>query len=193
MILRLMIFTMALLLLANCRSAEKQENTPVNSENEKANILKVDQPIAPLNHKSKKLVEPWPEYQKFDEIIRQYEEVSMSEALLNSVELSELAQHLKDSIRIERLDIPSVKIRLNVIHNESLRLADMSTIPTITEHEILEANKNVINAFSALNLKINNMENMENLNSSIGEFINKVSSEKDSAKDIKADSIRTKK
>jgi len=102
----------------------------------------------------------------------------MSEALLNSVELSELALQLKDSVRVEKLNIPEVKIRLNVLYSETLRLADMSTIPTITEELVAEENNNVINAFSALNLKINNMNSREKINEELSEFIDEVLEEK---------------
>ena len=97
-----------------------------------------------------------------------------TEALLNSVELSELAQQLKDSIRVEKLNIPEVKIRLNVLHSETLRLADMSNIPTITQESVEEETNNMLDAFSALNLKINNMNLQEELNEEISKFVDEV-------------------
>lgn len=103
----------------------------------------------------------------------------MTEALLNSVELSELALQLKDSVRVEKLNIPEVKIRLNVLYSETLRLADMSTIPTITEDLVAEENNNIINAFSALNLKINNMNLQEEINEELSEFIDEVVEERE--------------
>ena len=98
----------------------------------------------------------------------------MNEALLNSVELSVLAQQLRDSIRVEKLNIPEVKIRLNVLYTETLRLADMSTIPTITEQLVAKENNNIIEAFSALNLKINNMSSQDQLNSEISKFVDEI-------------------
>lgn len=133
--------------------------------------LKTEKPITRLNAKSESLVKDWQEYQKYDELISQYQEISMSDALLNSMELLDLAKQLKDSIRVDKLNIPAVKIRLNVVLNESMRLADMSTIPTISPAEVLAENNNIINAFSALNLKINNMNSKERINSMINDFI----------------------
>jgi len=129
---------------------------------------------------SQELIAAWPEYQKFDELINQYQEISMNEALLNSVELSELAMQLRDSIRIEKLNVPEVKIRLNVLYSETLRLADMSTIPTITEILVAKENNNVIDAYSALNIKINNMNAQEQLNEEVSKFVDEVLDERKS-------------
>ena len=135
-----------------------------------------------LNSKAKKTIENWNEYQKFDEFLMQYRNISSSDALLNANELSELAKQLKDSIRIEKFQIPSVKIRLNVLHNETLRLADMSTINNINETDVFNENKNILNAFSALNLKINNLISQENLNSDVDKFIDEIINSSDSSK-----------
>jgi len=43
------------------------------------------------------------------------------------------------------------------LYSETLRLADMSSIPTISQESVEQENNNMIEAFSALNLKLNNM------------------------------------
>ena len=143
-------------------------------------MIKSKKTITKLNSKSQELIAAWPEYQKFDELINQYQEISMNEALLNSVELSELAMQLRDSIRVEKLNVPEVKIRLNVLYSETLRLADMSTIPTITETLVAKENNNVIDAYSALNIKINNMNAQEQLNEEVSKFVDEVLDERKS-------------
>ena len=177
----LVVILFAVLLL----SCEKEKSTAKKKEvtqTESSSILKADEPIVQLNAKANSLVSNWPEYTKFKDLISRYQEISMTEALLNSEELSELALQLRDSVRVEKLNIPEVKIRLNVLYSETLRLADMSTIPTITEDLVAEENNNVINAFSALNLKINNMNLRESINDELSEFIDEVveESKKDS-------------
>ena len=67
-----------------------------------------------------------------------------------------------------------------MLYSETLRLADMSTIPTTTETLVAKENNNVIEAFSALNLKINNMSSVEKLNEEISSFIDEVMEEQDS-------------
>jgi len=163
-----------ILTLNACKKKEENSEKVSTFSREQSEMIKSDQPIAKLNTKAKELVRVWPEYQKFEEQIIQYQNISMSDALLNSVELSVLAQQLKDSIRVEDLNIPEVKIRLNVLHSETLRLADMSIISTITAQEVAQENNNIINAFSALNLKINNMNLQDEINDEISQFIDEV-------------------
>jgi len=167
-------FLLLTLSLSACKNKEQKTEEENNSIPMESSTIKSEKPITRLNSKSEELVATWAEYQKFDELITQYQEISMNEALLNSVELSELALQLRDSIRVEKLDLPEVKIRLNVLYSETLRLADMSTIPTITEALVAQENNNVIDAYSALNLKINNMSSQDQLNEEISKFVDEV-------------------
>jgi hypothetical protein len=137
-------------------------------------MIKTDYIEVKLNPEAKIEVEDWTEYQKMNDFIGQYNNISMIDALFNANELSELAQQLKDTIRVKKFKIPSVKIRLNVLHSEALRLADMSSISSISEEEIKKENENILNAFSALNLKINNIIVQENLNEDVSKFIKEI-------------------
>lgn len=167
-------YIVLIILLISCKNKEKVDQNAAAMNQEVLSTIKSNKPITNLNIKAKDLVKTWSEYQNFSDLINQYQEITVSEALLNSVELSELAKQLKDSIRIEKLNIPEVKIRLNVLHSETLRLADMSSIPTISQESVEQENNNMIDAFSALNLKINNMNLQDELNSEIGKFIDEV-------------------
>jgi len=146
--------------------------------------------IAPLSREAQLEMDSWIEYQKFDDFIEQYKNITISDALYNAKDLANLAQQLKDSIRIEKFKIPSVKIRLNVLYNETLRLADMSEIKTIGEKEVLHENENILNAFSALNLKINNILSQEDLNSDVDEFIQEILQNGDSLGSIEKNAVQ---
>lgn len=161
-------------LFYSCKNKNKEEIETEGIHTSIQSTFKADKAIVPLNSKATDLVKTWPEYQNFNDLINQYQEITVSEALLNSVELSELSQQLKDSIRVEKLNIPEVKIRLNVLHSETLRLADMSSIPTISQESVEEETNNMLDAFSALNLKINNMNLQEELNEEISKFVDEV-------------------
>ena len=180
-------FLCVMLLLMSCKKKNTEQESEYSLQLDAVNTIKAEQVIVQLNEKSKELVKAWPEYQKFSDLVSQYQEITLSDALLNSKELSELAKQLRDSIRIESLNIHPVKMRLNVLHSETLRLADMATIPTITEPAVSQENNNIIQAFSALNLKINNISSMEKLNSEISAFVEEVMEEKDSIQPIKKD------
>lgn len=180
-------FFMITAVFLSCKNKQQQEMEEYSSQFEAGKTIKSDKSIVPLNPKSKELVAAWTEYQKFAEFVGQYHEITMSDALLNSSELSVMAQQLKDSIRVESLKIPSIKMRLNVLYSETLRLADMATIPTMTEAAVLKENNNVIQAFSALNLKINTINSMEKLNEEINSFVKEVVKEEKKVPDSVTD------
>jgi hypothetical protein len=62
---------------------------------------------------------------------------------------------MKDSIRVKDLKTPSVIARINVLENETLRLADMATISSIKDSEVKEEVTNILTVYSAINSKIN--------------------------------------
>jgi hypothetical protein len=168
-ILTLLLF-LALSTFSCKKNSEREEPIEYATDRELSPALKSESPVVGLNKESEELVKNWKEYQDFSELIVQYREITKSDALLNSIELEELAQYLKDSIRVEKLDIPAVRMRLNVLHNEAKRLSDMSTIPTITDEEVLAENNNVLDAFAALNIKINDLGKQEKINRELSEF-----------------------
>jgi hypothetical protein len=168
-ILTLLLF-LALSTFSCKKNSEREEPIEYATDRELSPALKSESPVVGLNKESEELVKNWKEYQDFSELIVQYREITKSDALLNSIELEELAQYLKDSVRVEKLDIPAVRMRLNVLHNEAKRLSDMSTIPTITDEEVLAENNNVLDAFAALNIKINDLGKQEKINRELSEF-----------------------
>lgn len=175
MFLKNSVFFILTIMIISCNSAVSKKKKEMAKDSISNNIPKVNHPFMPLNNKAKKLVEKWDEYQTIDELLKQYQHITTSLALLNAKELSELSKQLKDSIQIENLKIPAVKIRLNVLYNETLRLADMESIPSISDAEVIDENNNILNAYSALNLKINNIVNQENLNEEVNNFVEEVS------------------
>ena len=180
--LKFIFYILFLFVILSCSKSDLKKELTSKKDTTFINVSNTKYSIAKLSTKSKVIVKDWKEYQSFDELIHQYQNISTNDAILNAKDLSVLAQQLKDSIRIEKLSIPSVKIRLNVLHNESLRLDDMSTINHINEQEVNQETENIINAYSALNLKINNIINQENLNNEVNEFIDQVNSLPDSTK-----------
>lgn len=123
-----------------------------------------------LTTASRKLVEDWPEYEVLDELINDYYNITNDDALQKAKDLSTYSQQLRDSIRIDILDRSDIKIRLNVLYNTSLRLADMETIKTIKSEEIKTEVTNIIDAFSAINSKINNILAQQNIEKELINF-----------------------
>lgn len=161
---KIIILLLLLLIVTACNDVKKnetndeQEIVKFNTDSKIVNSLGET-----LSTESKKLVEDWPEYTILDDIISDYYTITNEEALRKANDLSSYTQQLKDSIRIDILDRADVKIRLNVLYNTSLRLADMETIKTIKPEEVENEVTNILNAFSAVNSKINNILAQQNI------------------------------
>ena len=119
-----------------------------------------------LSPKVKVALADWNEFQEVTSKIERYTSITKSQALENAKELSELVKKVSDSVKIDLLDRPDMKIRFNVLYNHALRLDDMSTINSITDEEVVAEVTNILNAFSSVNDKINSIykiESYENL------------------------------
>jgi len=147
------------------KKEETQKNTSTDDEVFKINLKKVA-----LHSEAKKIVEDWQEYLSVSEFIPKFYNTSTKEALFNSIEFYKLTSYLKDSTKIKRFKKPSIKIRINVLNNEALRLFDMDSIPSITNKEVIHETENIINAYNALNIKINNSIKRELISKDLLEF-----------------------
>jgi len=116
---------------------------------------------------AKEKLSVWKEYNDVDEFIITYYNISISEALNNSKELEGLVKFMKDSIRVENLEKASVKARFNVLHNETLRLVDMASIPSITDDEVIKEVTQILEIYSAVNTKINTIYKAKDLQNSL--------------------------
>ncbi len=108
-----------------------------------------------LSPEAKEELSTWKEYNDVDEFVITYYNISVTEALNNADELTGLVKLMKDSIRIESLKKDDVIARFNVLHNETLRLADMATITSISDEEVIKEVTQIIELYSAVNSKIN--------------------------------------
>lgn len=103
----------------------------------------------------KKEVNDWKELNTLDDFLGRFKKVSPKEILSNALEIEDLAKALKTAKKPALFDEPSLQARINILHNESLRLADMTNIPAIKAQEVNDQMKKVIDAFTAVNSKIN--------------------------------------
>lgn len=103
----------------------------------------------------KKEVENWTHYRNLASFMERFEKASANEVLSNAMELENMVKTLKDSVNPKPFDFDALKARINILHNESLRLSDMTNIPAITTTEVIEQTKKTINAYSSINSKIN--------------------------------------
>jgi len=113
----------------------------------------------------------WDAYLKVADFLKINGAKSNEETLYNAKDLVKLTESLKDSIPLENLNNPAMKIRINVLHNEALRLQDMADIKVITDKEILEERQKIYDAFSAINYKLNNLADQAKINEQLKDFI----------------------
>ncbi len=157
-------------MIFSCKKEQKINVQKKNIQKITNEQIHINSNITPLLPESKKIIDSWEEYQILSEFIPKFYKSSTKEILFHSNQLATLTKLLKDSIRIEKFNIPSFKIRLNVLHNEALRLFDMDSIPSITNKEIIHENKNIISAFNAVNTKINSIVKKDILVNDLLEF-----------------------
>lgn len=119
---------------------------------EKATISSIGITLSP---KSKEEVATWEKYQLIETRLQRYQSITKSEAMHNAKELSLLIEDASDTIDVHILDRPDVKMRFNVMYNHALRLNDMISITSITEDEVMTEVTRLLDAYSALNDKIN--------------------------------------
>ncbi|WP_439129614.1 hypothetical protein [Polaribacter sp.] len=117
-------------------------------------IVAKHNPTKSIAPKFLKDVADWQKLKLVDSFFVNYRKISPNEALNNAVELKDLVKSLNDSIP-EKFNIPSFKARVNVLYNETLRLADLTDIPAIKATEVNAQVDKTIEAFSAVNIKVN--------------------------------------
>lgn len=154
-----LILIVFIIVISACSKQSKKHDTisPVIDtvkQPDKKNINRIGVSLQPNTRKE---IADWKDYQSVDAILTNYYAISNAEALSNSQELSRLVTNLKDSIRDEKLMKPSVNARINILHNECIRLNDMASIPAITAEEVAESITRILNAYSGLNAKLNSL------------------------------------
>lgn len=132
-------------------TSKKQESKPLLSiVNEFSSTKKVK---AIYNNE----IQDWEELKAVESFLDRFKKVSPKEVLSNALELQGLVKSLKDSVTPSLFDNSSFKARVNIFYNEVLRLSDMTSIPSIKADEVNLQTEKIINAFSAVNSKVNSI------------------------------------
>ncbi|MBT8316739.1 MAG: hypothetical protein HKP59_03875 [Lutibacter sp.] len=152
----------------SCTKLKSVQEVSENSDSLKVSSDRIVNTITEtLNPIAKEAVSEWKEYKNVDDFILKYYNISTTDALYHANELSGLVTLMKDSIRVDLLKGKSIKARFNVLQNETLRLADMSTINSITNKEIKDEVDKIVEVYSAVNSKINTIYKAEELQNSL--------------------------
>lgn len=143
-------------------SCEKESKThdfkPINDTIQLAKNKPIIHAIGiSLNEESAGFVKDWKEFQAFDTALRPYFAITQSNALLNASNLSQKAELLLESVRQPELQQPATISRFNLLTTECKRLADMADIKAIQPKEVTLQIQKIIEAYSALNAKLNSI------------------------------------
>lgn len=152
--MRVLYILFSILILGSC---QKQVTTDNENKTEQALLSVVQSFKKPddIMPQYKKEVESWTHYRNLTSFMERFEKASANEVLSNAMELETMVKTLKDSVIPNPFNGDALKARINILHNESLRLSDMTNIPAITTTEVIEQTKKTINAYSSVNSKIN--------------------------------------
>jgi len=159
-----------IILLFNFSCNRNKETAAVSDKSDSLKIdanrieNKIGETLIP---EAKSGLDTWKEYQDVDELLLKYYSITTFEALSSAKELSELVKLMKDSLRVEKLQKPNIIARINVLHNETLRLADMAIIPSISKEEVKEEVSNIVSIYSAINSKINTIYQAETIQNAL--------------------------
>lgn len=153
--MRFFIFFFLMLLFISCGGKQEQAAKIIN-KSEFSTVQKQSKVVF-LKSNVKRKIDDWQEYASVNDFLNQYRSISPNEALNNSKELNDLVQVMKDSVKPNFLESNSFNARINLLHNETLRLFDMSAISSIKSEEVNEQVTKVIEAFSSVNSKINTL------------------------------------
>ena len=167
-LMKYFIYLFFIAVFVTCQEAPQEEVT-VDANQSQFSTNKSHTQVLAVNGKGLKKIDNWQEYRSLNDFLKQYQTISPNEALNNSKELNDLVKVLKDSAQPEFLTSPSFKARVNLLHNETLRLYDMSSISSIKQNEVNEQVEKLLGAFSSVNSKINTVVQQQELNEQIDE------------------------
>lgn len=151
---KLIYISIVIFVLNSCKSDKKTDQEFQNEANlqEDVRISSIETTLLP---KAKQDITDWLSFQMVQSKMNGYYKVTKSQALQNARELADLIKNASDTIKVDKLNRPDVLIRFNVLRNHALRLDDMSTIPNISEQEVMDEVDDLLNAYSSIYEKIN--------------------------------------
>lgn len=97
----------------------------------------------------------WKEYFNVKEQLSYFKKTSPNDVLGMSENLVKEIAFMRDSIRVEILNVKGMRARMNTLYNQALRLQEMKDITAITVPEIKKQTTGLFVLFRMMNTKIN--------------------------------------
>lgn len=143
-----------LFLIFACKdTVEKADQT--NNDTSELSIVQTHNSVDLVMPQFQENIKDWESLNNVNVFLERFNKASANEVLSNSIELKSLSKALLDSVMPKEFKISSLKARINILYNESLRLEDMNDIPSISSKEVHEQTNKILDIFSSINSKIN--------------------------------------
>lgn len=146
-------FILLVLICFSCKNSQEEQIT--TTQKPLLSIAKKHPLPVTIKSGYEKNIESWEEYQSLKSFLERYVSISPNDALNNALELKLFVEGIKSTSRPKVLNIDPFNARVHLLYNEVLRLADMTYISAITPKEVNEQVAKVLEAYAAVNRKIN--------------------------------------
>ena len=133
---------------------EEELTSKVKYQNIKDEVVEIDTLLS-VELIYKDSVIGWKGYAEVEKDLQLLKKCSPNEVLNLSQKLVNDVVLMKDSIHVVSLNEKGIRVRMNTLYNQALRLQEMKDIPAITVQEIVKQTQSVFTLHNMINDKIN--------------------------------------
>ncbi|WP_248724388.1 hypothetical protein [Seonamhaeicola sp. ML3] len=153
-------------LVISCKKVENDSTETKGSEAQQItekDISKIDYTEFLLDEKSETYVSDWPEYKELSEELGNMRKGDFSYLIDNKEATKLTLENLKEEIP-EVINSPAIQARMLAFETKFLKLESYYNLNAPSKEELLQLTKDVLVAFSYLNLQINKKVEFDNQN-----------------------------
>ncbi|MFY0712346.1 hypothetical protein J1D01_01605 [Seonamhaeicola sp. NFXS20] len=150
----------------SCKNQENKTNDNVENENKELTekeISEIDYIDFLLDEKTETIVANWAEYNQLQGVIFEIKKADLGFFHDNRETIKTTLTDLRKNIP-EAVKSPSIEARISAFETQFLKLESLSNLSTTTKQELLNTVKDLLVAFSNLNLQMNKKVEFDNLN-----------------------------
>lgn len=166
--MRLFLYTLCLLVVIFSCKENRGNETNDGAENEnkeltKKEISEIEYVDFLLDEKAEIIVANWVEYNQLQGVIFEIKKADLGFFHDNRETIKTTLSDLRKNIP-EAIKSPSIEARISAFETQFLKLESLSNLSTTTKQELLNTVKDLLVAFSNLNLQMNKKVEFDNLN-----------------------------
>lgn len=156
-----------LLCFFSCKKEQENSELIVVKKNDsllikEKDIVKLQYTDYILDDRTGNVVERWLDYTKLQEVINNVKKGDLSFFKGDAQTVRDLLKNLKQTIPYE-VNTPSILARIAALETKVYKLESISKLPNSSKSELLELTKELLTAFSNLNLQMNKKLEADNI------------------------------